>query len=403
MAPPWLAWRRSIGAYAAAAGLALFGCGPASPASPPPVGEGLAAALSRSADATVNIGIEGGIPSLADIAMIGTTGRPELWGIAHSALAQFDHDGNLLPLLAEQLPSVDDGTWVVNSDGTMRMTWHLRRNVKWHDGHPFTARDIRFSWEFPNDRALPLVFTRRPIHNNVTAIDTPDDHTVVMHWRVSNNYAHAMTWSDLMIYPDHVVRPLWESGDPDQILNAEQFRHGWIGLGPYRIERWNPDDSIVFKPFDDYFLGRPKIGTVVVHQIESNQAVLTRLLAGELQMTGASALDFEGAFAAQEQWAARGDGKIWWTPTSLQRLILPPSNPLFRDPRVRKALLHAIDRDEMVGELFRGSAVVGHSLLHPNEPGYRAADPVITKYAFDVARRSRSWNKRAGDEAATGC
>src|SRR5439155_26547293 len=108
------------------------------------------------------------------------------------------------------------------------------------------------------------------------------------------------------------------------------------------------------------------------------------LLAGELQMTGSASLDFEGGVAAQDQWEARGEGRASWTPTSLQRLILPQSNPLFRDARVRKALLHAIDRDEMVREFFRGTAVVGHSLLHPNEPGYRAADPVISKYGFDA-------------------
>jgi len=100
-------------------------------------------------------------------------------------------------------------------------------------------------------------------------------------------------------------------------------------------------------------------------------------------MTGSASLDFEGGVAAQDQWEARGEGHVSWTPTSLQRLILPQSNPFFRDARVRKALLHAVDREEMVREFFRGTAVVGHSLLHPNEPGFHAADRVITKYGFD--------------------
>ena len=92
MAPPRFTRRRFFGASAAAAGLAIFGCAPASPGSTAPVGEGLAAALNRSAEATVSLGIEGGIPTLADIAQIGTTGRPELWGLAHSALARTEAD-----------------------------------------------------------------------------------------------------------------------------------------------------------------------------------------------------------------------------------------------------------------------------------------------------------------------
>src|SRR6266508_461500 len=231
--------RHFLSGSAAAVGLAALGCAPTPSAPGPTVDQSSAAntAALRSAQATVNLGAQGRIPTFADLEQMGTS-RTELWGIGHSALAQFDHDGNLIPMLAERLPSVEDGSWVVSPDGTMQMTWHLRRNVKWHDGEPFTARDVKLSWEFPNDRSLPLVFTRRPIHSNVTAIDAPDDYTAVMHWRVSNNFAHAMTWSDLMIYPDHIVRPMWESGDPDRLLNSDFFKHGWIGLGPYRIDRW---------------------------------------------------------------------------------------------------------------------------------------------------------------------
>src|SRR6266571_2749455 len=177
--------RQLLGASAASAGLGLFGCSPVAPTAPPVGGDQSAAsaASSRSAQATVHLGANGIIPTFADIEQMGTS-RTELWGIGHSALAQFDHDGNLIPMLAERLPSVEDGSWVVSSDGTMQMTWHLRPGVNWHDGHPFTSRDLRFSWEFSNDSSLPL--TRRPINSNVTAIDLPDDHTAVMHWKVAN-------------------------------------------------------------------------------------------------------------------------------------------------------------------------------------------------------------------------
>src|SRR5207249_1467221 len=159
--------------------------------------------------------------------------------------------------------------------------------------------------------------------------------------------------------------------------------HEFVGLGPYRIDRWNPDETIVYKPFDNFFLGRPKIGTVVVHQLESSQAILTRLLAGQLQMAAAYGLLLEDGVVAQEQWADRGEGTVDWTPVSLQRIITPLDNPLFRDARVRKALLLAIDRDEINRTFFRDTTIIAHSLLHPNELGYKAADAVITMYAFD--------------------
>jgi peptide/nickel transport system substrate-binding protein len=384
--------RQFIEGSAALAGLAAFGCAPSVPPSSTPAG-GLPATTDTSALATVNLATTGVAKGIVDVEGLTHHHQPEIRSICHCPLTQYDHDYNVIPVLAESVPSVDDGSWRLNSDGTMTMTWHLRKGVKWHDGHPFTGRDIRFSWEFANDRTLPTV--RRPIHTNVTAMDLPDDHTLVMHWKVTNNQAHIMTLSDLFIYPEHIVRPLWESGDGERILSNNFFLHEFVGLGPYRIDRWNADETIVYKPFDDFFLGRPKIGTIVMHQVESSEAILTRLLAGTIQMAAPYGLTFEDGTIAQERWEATGDGKVYFTPVSLQRLIVKPDNPLFRDPRVRQALLLAIDREELNATFFKGQAQIAHSLLHPSEPGFKAADTLIAKYGFEP-RRSLALMEQAG-------
>src|SRR5665213_1713580 len=158
------------------------------------------------------------------------------------------------------VPSVTDGTWIVSPDGTMKVTWRLRPNIKWHDGTPFTARDIRFSWELAQDNSLPL--TKRPSATNITSIDVPDDLTAVMNWKIPNTYAHIFTPSDLYIYPEHIVRPLWESGAGEAMLSNDFFHGGFVGLGPYKVDSWTVDNSIVFSAFDDFFLGRPKIDTI---------------------------------------------------------------------------------------------------------------------------------------------
>src|SRR5439155_27117626 len=103
--------RRFIGASAAAVGLAAVGCSPASPTRARAVDQtSVDAAALRSAQATVNLGAQGRIPTFADLEQMGTS-RIELWGIGHSALAQLDHDGNLILMLAERLPSVEHGSW----------------------------------------------------------------------------------------------------------------------------------------------------------------------------------------------------------------------------------------------------------------------------------------------------
>ncbi|MBM2810265.1 MAG: hypothetical protein HW416_1024 [Chloroflexi bacterium] len=379
-----LSRRRFLGASAAGlTALAAQACLPSPPSqlgtANLPDGTNLEA---RSALKSVNIGTGNGVfNGLADIQGIGGANQPEGCGVGHAALSILNHDAQPIPMLATQLPSLSDGTWVVRPDGTMDVTWRLRRGVRWHDGAPFTARDVRFSWELAQDDSLPI--NRRPSHTNVSSVDVPDDYTAVMHWKIPNPYAHIATTSDLYVYPEHIVRPLWEPGQGDRMLSHPFFHGGFVGLGPYRVERWNEDDSIVFRAFDDYFLGRPRIDSIVFRQFGGSQPLLTHLLAGELQMANAYGLTFEDGQTAQRQWESTSEGRVYWTPTSLQRLALPPDNPIFQDPRLRRALLHAIDREEISRTLFGGAVIVGHSLLHPNEPGFADAEPLVLKHAFD--------------------
>jgi peptide/nickel transport system substrate-binding protein len=205
-----------------------------------------------------------------------------------------------------------------------------------------------------------------------------------MHWRNTNNFAHIATRSDLHLHPEHIVRPLWEAGDVDHMLAQPFFQQGFVGLGPYRIDRWESDGTIVFKRFEDFFLGPPRIGTIVHHSVSSALNVLTLLLAGSIHRTSRNGLGFEEGMIAKEQWEAKGEGTVYFVPVGFRRLLLPQdSNPLFRDARLRRALLMAVDREQLVSSLYSGQAKVAHIALAPNEPGFAAAEAASTKHPFD--------------------
>jgi len=387
--------RRFVGASAATlAALAAYGCAPPSSPTSERAPAGGPGAVNRSAQAVVGMGAYGPPATMTNVGGLSGDQGGDLQMIAHSSLSVIDHDSNVIPMLAERLPSADDGTWVVNPDGTMRLTWHLRRNARWHDGHPFTSRDVRFSWEFNNDRALPISTTS--VHQNVTSIDLPDDYTVVMHWKLTTGFAHVLTRSDLTLHPEHIVRPAWEAGDVDRLLAHPQFHEGFVGLGPYRIERWGQDGTVVFKPFEDFYLGPPKIGTLVHYSASNAVGVLTQLLAGTIQKTSRNGLGFEEGITARDEWEARGEGKVYFMPIGCRRLLMPQEyNPIFRDVRVRRALLHAIDREQLGTTLYGGQAPVAHFPLSPQEPGFAAAEAAAAKYAFDP-RRSLALMEDAG-------
>ena len=90
-------------------------------------------------------------------------------------------DSELRPWLATELPSIEKGTWRVFPDGRMETTWPLRRDVKWHDGAPFTAKDLVFGWEIVTDPQFAAV--EADIPRRMDSLATPDDHTLVIAWR----------------------------------------------------------------------------------------------------------------------------------------------------------------------------------------------------------------------------
>ncbi len=112
--------------------------------------------------------------------------------------------------------------------------------------------------------------------------------------------------------------------------------------------------------FNDFALGRPKIDRMTYKTVEDNNTNLAAVLAGEVDLCMRSTISFDGAMILRDQWEKQGKGKVLISPASWTWLNLSRDNPWFSDVRVRRALLHAIDRDAMVQNLFKGEKVVSH-------------------------------------------
>src|SRR5205823_14889347 len=149
---------RSSGVIIAAVMLLSAACAPAA-STPAATAPGAGAAPPPAAPATPKSLIISQDFEPPDIEGFGSLVRPAGTGgvreIVHNHLTRKIRDGVVEPELVTGLPSIDDGTWKVNADGTMDVTWKLRPNVKWHDGTPFTSADMRFAFEAFTDPALP--------------------------------------------------------------------------------------------------------------------------------------------------------------------------------------------------------------------------------------------------------
>lgn len=285
--------------------------------------------------------------------------------------------------MAEDLPSLEKGTLQLNPDGTMVATWKLRPNIKWHDGTPFDSRDLSFSLELAKDPALPI--PERTFPDQVDRVETPDSRTWVVYLKKVHLAGRITNQNYLAVVPRHILEPIYRAGDYPALENHPYWTSGFIGAGPYRVLDFKPAEVLEVEAFDDYFLGRPKIDRMTWRLVGDRQVMLANILTNAVDVTLRDALTWDGALVAKEQWEATGQGKVLLTPTNAQGAG-PGLSPLFDDVRVRQALLHAIDREEIKETLSRGLIDVAHIPMVPGYPSYEKVLAAATRYDFNLQR-----------------
>ncbi|HTW84019.1 MAG TPA: peptide ABC transporter substrate-binding protein [Candidatus Sulfotelmatobacter sp.] len=194
--------------------------------------------------------------------------------LAFDPLIGTDPDGRDVPILASAVPTLENGG--ISRDG-LTITYHLRRNVKWQDGAPFSSRDVAFTYHAIMNPAT-LVTTRHG-YDDITRVDTPDAYTVVFHLRHPFGPAiHTFfgpSDSPYFILPEHLLAKY-----PD--LNHIPFNQEPVGTGPFKVARWVRGDHIEYVANDDYFLGKPKLRRIELQLVPDENTIANELRAHEV-------------------------------------------------------------------------------------------------------------------------
>ena len=300
------------------------------------------------------------------------------------------------PWMVEEAPSIEKGTWTVNPDGSMVTRYRLRPNVKWHDGTPLTTQDWLFGWELTKD---PKMSHGNPeVGRAISRIEVLDDRNMVFHWNQPFNRADAIMRSRLGAHPRHILEEAYRSGDTTRIMENPQWTTQFIGSGPYKIVRWDISQEIEMEAFNDYFLGRPKIDRIIWKHIFDVNTMLSNVLSNGVDAALRQAFTVDTGLVAKDQWEARGEGQVIFTGVNLDWVALNTLNPWLRDIRLRRAMLHAINRDDISENLSGGFEPVAHMPLSPKRPQFDRAQAVVTKYPYDPARAQAlmseaGWNR----------
>ncbi len=295
------------------------------------------------------------------------------------ALLRYDEHMELQPRLARD--------WEFSED-RLTLTFHLRAGVRWHDGRELTADDVIFSVEQARD---PLVENRSfaPQFQDLVSMEALDPLTLRARYSVATQDV-LDAWR-LPIIPRHLAEPGAE-------LLTGDFAQKPVGCGPFRFLRYRPGEEIVLAANDDYWDGRPRIDRLVFRIFPDQRTGYQALLAGELDMMTVTPDLWRESREADA--ATHLDGFVYYRLSVWQvGWNLDGSNPFFTDPRVRRAMILALDREKFNENVLHGLARPAATTFHP---GLAWTDPAILPLPFDPdeARRlleDAGWVDSDGD------
>ena len=307
--------------------------------------------------------------------------------MAHNQLVVSNDDNVWVPQLATEQISVERGTWRVNSDGTMETTWRLRPNVRWHDGAPFTSADLLFTYTVSKDPALPNRWGRAL--EAMESASAPDPLTFVIRW--SKIYVAADEAPALGPLPRHLVEDLFLA-DKERFRNSPPLTSEFIGLGPYRLVKYEPGSHAEFAPFDGYYLGRPPLDTVIVRYVLDGNAMMASILSGVVDIIMPPGIDIEGSLEIKRRWEGTGNIVRADLTDDVRILRLQQNQGLAKPANgfpmraVRQAFYHALDRQGLTEVMTHGQAPAVDSWFPPFHPQRAEVDPFVPRYPYDLNR-----------------
>ncbi len=275
-------------------------------------------------------------------------------------------DGKLHPGLATEWKLHNNTQW----------TFKIRQGVKWHNGDPFTAEDVKYSLERTWD---PNVKTRvSTVFTTIDRIEVLNPATVVIHTKKPDPLLAAR----LAFYGGQIVpRKYLEK------VGGDEFNAKPVGTGPVRFVSWTKDDKVVLEATPDYWGGKIAVDRVIFRSIPETAPRIAALLKGEVDVITQLPPDQEERVMGNP--TTKVEGALY---AGLYVLAVNSKRPPLDNPLVKQALSLAIDRQAIVKELWRGRGIVPNGPIAKGDNHYDASLPPLP---YDP-KEARERLKKAG-------
>jgi peptide/nickel transport system substrate-binding protein len=312
--------------------------------------------------------------------------------IFYEPLAAWDQDGNLAPVLAAEIPEIENGG--IARDG-MSVTWKLKKDVQWHDGQPFTADDVVFNWEYAADPATAA--TTIGDYQDIK-VEKIDPLTVRVNFPKPTPFWAAPFVGQLgMIIPKHLFETYRGAVSRGAPTNLKP-----VGTGPYRFVEFKPGDLVRGERNPLYHeANRPYFDTIEMKgggdAVSAARAVIQTGdydYAWNLQVEDEILVKLENSGNARGRVQIVPGGNIEqielnttdpWTEVDGERSSPKTQHPLFSDPAVRQALKLLVDRTSVEKHIYGRTGIATGNFIN-NPPRFVSKN---TQWEFNIEKANQ--------------
>lgn len=350
----------------------------------------IAAVFKKAALLFLLLGLLGFRPDYGDAIVAGSIGEPRtlvpilasdsasgaICGLVFNGLVKYDKDLNLVGDLAER--------WEVSENG-LEITFYLRKGVRWHDGEPFTARDVEFTYKSLIDPNVRTAYSGD--FQMVEKFDVMDDYRLKVTYK--EPFSPGLSSWGMNIMPRHLL----EKED----LNKTPFSRSPIGTGRYKFSLWKTGERLELVSNHDYFEGRPRIDRYIYRIIPDQATMFLELRSEGVDYIGLTPLQFSRQ--TQTKFFKEDFQKFRFPSFGYTYMGYSLKDPRFQDLRVRQAINHAIDKEEIIRGVLLGLGRVATGPFLPESWAYNK-DVKAIGYNPDRARlllREAGWQDNDGD------
>lgn len=319
-------------------------------------------------------------PSILNPILAGDSASFDIIDLVFNGLVKYNKDIKLVGDLAEK--------WDVSPDG-LTITFFLRKDIKWHDGIPFTAEDVVFTYNKLIDPGI-----RTPFASNfqlVSKVETPDPYIFIVKYK--EPFAPALESWGMGILPKHVFSEM-----STEEFNKSEFNRFPIGTGPYKFKEWRTGQKIELESNPEYYEGCPYINKYIYQIIPDQSVQLLSLKTHTIDMMSLTADMYAKQTNTPE--FERSTNKFRYPSFNYTYLAYNLNNPLFKNSRwTRQALSYAIDRQEIIDGTLQSMGTICTGPFPNRSWAYNAE---VKPYPYDPEKARQmlagiGWKDTNGD------